>query len=225
MICLGVLLVFVFNYLDFKDFTDYHFIKKNSEALFIYKRENLFLFVFMFLIISILWTFFLGFAFPIAIISGFMFGQWYGTLISTLSLTVGSTLLYVFARRYFYQLILDHLEERIRNYKNLFRKNELFYFMLFRLAGGGGTPFAIQNILPVIFDMKARNYFYATLFGLVPVIFIVNSLGSGIEGLIEKNENLSYSNIVFDPGIYLPIIGFLFVLVISIFIKKMLFRK
>tara|TARA_B100000965_G_scaffold389119_1_gene394423 strand:+ start:2542 stop:3258 length:717 start_codon:yes stop_codon:yes gene_type:complete len=225
IVCLGILLFFVFSYLDFKDFTDYQFIKKNSEQLLDYKEKNLLLFIFLFSIFSILWVFFLGFAFPIAIISGFLFGQWYGALISTLSFTVGSTLLYLLARHYFYQLIVKYLEEKIRNYKSLFKKNEFFYFMIFRFVGGGGTPFAIQNVLPVIFDMKVNNYFYSTLLGLVPGIFIANSLGSGIEGLIEKNESLSYSSIIFDPGIYWPIIGFALVLAMSFFIKKILFKK
>ncbi len=225
IVCLGILLFFVFSYLDFKDFTDYQFIKKNSEELFDYKEKNLFLFTLLFLIFSILWVFFLGFAFPIAIISGFIFGKWYGTLISVTSFTVGSTLLYTLARHYFYQLIIKHLEERIKNYKNLFKKNEFLYFMLFRLAGGGGTPFAIQNVLPVIFNMKTSNYFYSTLLGLVPGIFIAGSLGSGIEGLIEKNESLNYLSIIFDPGIYWPIIGFILVLAISFFLKKIFFGK
>ena len=152
-------------------------------------------------VLSILWVFFLGFAFPIAIISGFIFGKWYGTLISVTSFTVGSTLLYTLARHYFYQLIIKHLEERIKNYKNLFKKNEFLYFMLFRLAGGGGTPFAIQNVLPVIFNMKTSNYFYSTLLGLVPGIFLVPS-GKMIMELPDSNFNLTSSNIfliVFVP--------------------------
>ena len=61
ILCLGVLLVFVFNYLDFKDLTDYHYIKKNSEELLSFRDENLFMFISVFLIFSILWIFLLGF--------------------------------------------------------------------------------------------------------------------------------------------------------------------
>ena len=225
ILCLGVLLVFVFNYLDFKDLTDYHYIKKNSEALLIFRDENLFMFISIFLIFSILWIFLLGFGGPIAILSGFIFGQWLGTLMSVVSLTVGSTLLYFFAQYYFRDLIISHLENKIKKYKNLFKKNELFYFMIFRFMGGGGIPFGIQNVLPVVFDMKIKNYFYATFFGLFPSIFIVNSLGSGFEKLIEKNESLSYLSIISNPGIYWPIAGFIFILVVSFFIKKKLFKN
>ena len=223
--CLGALLIFLFSYLDFRDLTDYYYIKKNSEALLDYKEDNLFFFILFFFLLTTLWIFFLGFGSPVAILSGFAFGQWYGTLISSISLTIGSTLLYIFARYHFRHLIFDYLEEKIKNYKSLFKKNELFYFMIFRFAGGAGIPFPIQNILPVVFDMKVKNYFYSTLLGLIPSIFIINTLGSGVEEFIGKNEDLGYLNIIFDPGIYWPIIGFFIILILSFIIRKKLFKK
>jgi uncharacterized membrane protein YdjX (TVP38/TMEM64 family) len=225
ILCFGALFTFLFSYLDFKDLTDFYYIKKNSEAFLEYRKNNLLLFTSLFLLISIFWIFFLGLGSPVAIISGFVFGQWYGTLISTISLTVGSTLLYIFVRSYFHHLVLDHLEKKIKNYKNLFKKNELFYFTIFRLAGGAGIPFPIQNILPIVFNMRIKNYFCASFFGLVPSLFIANTLGSGVEKMIGKNESLSYINIIFNPGIYWPIIGFIAILVASFFIREKFFKK
>ena len=69
-----------------------------------------------------------------------------------------------------------------------------------------------------------KNYFYSTFLGLIPTLFIINSVGSGIENLIDKNINLTFKDIVFDPGIYWPIIIFLFLLFISIIIKGKLFK-
>ncbi len=222
---LGALIFFIFSYLDFKNLNDYHYIKEGSESLLNWRDENLFLFIFFFLVFSTLWIFFLGFAGPIAILSGFIFGQWIGTIVSVISFSIGSTLLYVFARHYLRDLIINRLENKIEKYKNLFKKNEFIYFMIFRFAGGAGIPFGIQNILPVIFDMKIKNYFYATFLGLFPSIFIISSLGSGFEKLIAKNESLSYLNVIFDPEIYWPIIGFIAILIVSFFIKKRLFKK
>ena len=39
------------------------------------------------------------------------------------------------------------------------------------------NTFGIQNVLPVIFNMRIKNYFYATFLGLVPTIFIICSIG------------------------------------------------
>ena len=68
-------------------------------------------------------------------------------------------------------------------------KKIIIYFLLFRFFGGGGIPFGIQNILPVIFDMKIKNYLYSTFLGLIPSVFIINSLGEGMEKIIEKEAS------------------------------------
>ena len=70
-------------------------------------------------------------------------------------------------------------KERIKKYINLFRKNEFYYFLIFRLAGGLGFPFPIQNILPVIFNMSKINYFFSSLLGFIPHFFIWNSITPG----------------------------------------------
>ena len=112
-ICLIVLLFVVFYYLDLKDLTNYTYIKEKGSELLYLKNQNLYLFTFIFFVFSALWVLFLGFGSPIAILSGFIFGQWYGTLISIFSFTFGCTLLYVLANLYFKKIIINHLEGRI----------------------------------------------------------------------------------------------------------------
>jgi uncharacterized membrane protein YdjX (TVP38/TMEM64 family) len=51
----------------------------------------------MFFILAIIWVFMAGFGSPVALIAGFIFGQWLGVIIVALSLTIGATLLYIFA--------------------------------------------------------------------------------------------------------------------------------
>ncbi|MDA9090251.1 VTT domain-containing protein [Pelagibacteraceae bacterium] len=225
MFCFVALFCVLFSYLDLKDLSSYSYIKVNSEALKDLKNSNLLLFSIIFLIFSIIWILLLGFASPLAILSGFLFGQWYGTIISIISFTIGCTLLYLLANLYFKNLIVNYLENRISKYKNLFNKNEFYYFMLFRFAGGAGLPFCIQNVLPVIFDMKVKNYFYASLIGLIPSIFVINALGAGIEKLIGNSDEIKYQDIISSPSIYWPLAGFVVILIISIFIQKKIFKK
>ena len=97
--------------------------------------------------------------------------------------------------------------------------------MCFRFIGGGGTPFPIQNVLPVLFNMSARNYIIATLFGIIPTTFVTVALGSGIEKIIDQNAQLSFLPIIQSPEIYLPIIGFFIILVVALFIKKLYFKE
>ena len=96
--------------------------------------------------------------------------------------------------------------------------------MFFRFIGGGGTPFPIQNVLPVIFDMSVKNYITATFFGIIPATFVTVAFGSGIESVIDQNADPSILSIINSPEIYLPIIGFATLLIIAFFIKKFFFR-
>ena len=66
----------------------------------------------------------------------------------------------------------------------------------------------ISSPVKIVFNMSIKNYFIATLIGIVPVSFISVALGSGIEKFIEQNTELSFKNIIFSPEIYFPILGF-----------------
>ena len=223
-LCLCALIFVLFSYLDFKDLTSYSYLRNSGNILINFKNDNLILFTFVFFLASILWVFLLGFGTPVAILSGFIFGPLLGTAISVSAFTCGAGLLYVVAKYYFKDLVAKYLPKRIEKYKNLFNKNEFFYFMIFRISGGAGIPFAIQNILPVIFNMKLKNYLPSTFLGLVPIIFIINSLGSGIEQLLKNNETFNYISILTEKNIYLPLIGFFIIIIISYLIKKKYFK-
>ena len=97
--------------------------------------------------------------------------------------------------------------------------------MSYRFIGGGGTPYAIQNIIPVLFDMPIKNYVIATFIGSAPAMFVTVALGDGIERLIDKNETLSIFKVISSPEIYLPLVGFFAVLVVALFVKKFYFKE
>ena len=97
--------------------------------------------------------------------------------------------------------------------------------MSYRFIGGGGTPYGIQNVLPVIFNMKIKNYVIATLFGSAPSMFVTTSLGSGIENVIDKNATFSFFTALKSPEIYLPVGGFVIILLFAILIKKIYFKN
>jgi len=90
--------------------------------------------------------------------------------------------------------------------------------------GGGGTPFPIQNVLPVIFNLSVKNYIAATFLGIIPATFVTVALGSGIENIIDKNAELNFSSVFFSPEIYQPIIGFAIILIFAFLIKRFFFK-
>ena len=97
--------------------------------------------------------------------------------------------------------------------------------MSFRFIGGGGSPYAVQNVLPILFDMSVKNYVIATFVGSMPSMFVTVALGSGIEKVIDQNVELSVSTVLFSPEIYIPIIAFFIILFIAFVIRKFYFKR
>ena len=225
LIVLFVGLFFLFSLIDFKDLTSYEFIRSNKDAILEYKNNNFLLLTISFFIFSIIWVLLLGFASPILLFAGFVYGKWWGILIVLIGTTIGATLLYLLAGLFFKDIIKKKLDHKFSKFKDFFKKKELLYFTIFRFIGGGGTPYGIQNVLPVLFNISLKNYFLGTLIGSGPPMFVTVALADGIENVIEKNETLSFFTVFSSPDIYLPILGFVIIIIMTVILKKTLFKK
>ena len=85
----------------------------------------------------------------------------------------------------------------------------------------GLVPFAIAIILPTLFNVKSKYYFLGTMIGITPSIFIMTSLGSGLENIISLNSEMpSLIKIITSEEIYIPIIGFIIFFILVFFIKS-----
>ena len=218
-------LYFLFSVIDIKDLMSYEFIKQNKDIILKYKNENFLLLTSIFFIFSIVWVLLLGFVMPLLIFSGFVFGKWWGIAIVLTSTTIGSTLLYLLVGFFFREAIKNKLAPRFSKLRNFFIKNDILYFTSFRFIGGGGAPYAVQNVLPILFDMPVKNYVIATFIGSMPSMFVTISLGSGIENVIDQNTSLNIFTVLFSPEIYIPLIGFLIILIVALIIKKYYFKE
>ena len=218
-------LYFLFSVVDIKNLMSYDFIKLNKDIILKYKSENFLFLTIIFFIFSIVWVLLLGFAMPLLIFSGFVFGKWWGILIVLTSTTIGATLLYMLVGFFFREAIKEKLAPKFSKLKEFFIKNDILYFMSFRFIGGGGSPYAVQNVLPILFDMSVKNYVIATFVGSMPSMFVTVALGSGIEKVIDQNVELSVSTVLFSPEIYIPIIAFFIILFIAFVIRKFYFKR
>ena len=218
-------LYFLFSVVDIKNLMSYDFIKLNKDIILKYKSENFLFLTIIFFIFSIVWVLLLGFAMPLLIFSGFVFGKWWGIFIVLTSTTIGATLLYMLVGFFFREAIKEKLAPKFSKLKEFFIKNDILYFMSFRFIGGGGLPYTIQNVLPILFDMSVKNYVIATFVGSMPSMFVTVALGSGIEKVIDQNVELSVSTVLFSPEIYIPIIAFFIILFIAFVIRKFYFKR
>ena len=224
IIILFVFLYFIFSYVDVSRLDDFLYYKELQIDLEKTIGKNLYVNLLAFFLFCVVWVSLLGFGSPLLLISGILFGKWIGTFISLLSISIGALILYSIASFFFKDLVYNLLEKRFSKYIYLFRKNEFNYFLAFRLAGGLGIPFGLQNVLPVIFNIKRSNYFFASFIGFIPIFFIWNTIGAGLNQYIKQADNFSFISLLLNKEIYLPIIFFVIIMLISVIIKKRIFN-
>ena len=224
---LAVVSLFLYFFLSkftLEELTSYDFIKNNRDYFFELKQANLFLLSLVFLLFSIIWVVMAGFGSPIALLAGFIFGKWLGTFILTIGMTIGASILYISANYFFKEIIKEKFLTKFKSLEVKFKKSEFIYLLIYRLIGG--IPFVISNILPCIFNVKTSNFFLATIIGIIPQLFLWVSIGSGLEKIIDQNLDApEIKDIIFSPDIYVPLIAFAVLILISIIARKLFYKK
>ena len=213
--------VVAFFYFGANTFLSPSYLIENKDYIFGLRDQNLILIGSVYFFFAIIWVFLMGFGTPLIIFAGFAFGTVLGSVLSIFSFTIGATLLYCFANHYFKDLVEKYLGNKYSKLKNNINENELSYFFSLRVVPG--IPFPIKNLLPVLFNMKVKNYFLATLFGEAVPIIISVSIFSGISSAFQSNKDFSL-NLLFAPEIYFPLLALALMSLVANYIKKKYFN-
>ena len=67
------------------------------------------------------------------IISGILFGQWVGTIISVISISIGALILYTIGNYFFKDLVEKTLEKKFQNIFSYFKKMNFIIFLFIDL--------------------------------------------------------------------------------------------
>jgi len=225
LLIVSLFLYFFLSKFSIQQLTSYDFIRENRNYFFELRQTNLFLLSIVFIGLTILWVFpFLGFGSPVALLGGFIFGQVIGTLVVVLGLSIGATFLYLFGNYFLKEFIREKFLNRFSNLEIKFKKSEFIYLLIYRFVGG--IPWQLSCLLPTIFNVKVINFFFATLIGIIPQIFLAVSIGSGLEKIIDQNlEAPGIMDLIFSKDIYIPILAFFGLVIITIFIRKIFYKK
>jgi uncharacterized membrane protein YdjX (TVP38/TMEM64 family) len=139
-------------------------------------------------------------------------------------MSIGATGLYVFANFFLKEYVREKFLDKYQNLGKKFQKSEFLYLLIYRFVGG--IPFGISHFLPCIFNVKASNFFWATAIGIIPQLFLICSIGSGLEKIIDNNlEAPGLSQIIKSPDIYIPLLVFGCLVVITIFLRKLFYKN
>ena len=225
LILIAIFLFLFFSKFSIQEITSYDFIKENRSYFQELKNSNVFLVFIVFVVLTILWVFpFLGFGSPIALMGGFIFGKWIGTIVIVLGSSVGATFLYIFGNYFLKEFIKEKLLNKYHKLETKFKKSEFIYLLVYRFIGG--IPWQISCILPTLFNVRVRNFFFATLIGIVPQIFLAVSIGSGFEKIIDQNSEVpGITKIISSPDIYIPLVAFFSLILVTIFLRKIFYKN
>jgi len=217
-------LYFFFSKYSFQEITSYEFIKNNRDYFFEIKKSKPILFMGLFFLFCIIWTLASGFASPLVLFAGFVFGNFLGTFILVTGLTIGATGVYIFANYFFKDFIKKKFLSKFINLEKKFKKSELLFLLIYRFVGG--IPFALSNVLPCMFNVKISNFFLATLIGLTPQMFVLTSIASAIEKIVDQNlEAPRAIDVIASPSIYIPISIFFGLIIFTIIFRKFFYKN
>ena len=224
-------LYYIFSHYSIEELKSFEFVYYTTEWLSSFTDSNIYLSSLIFLLFSVLWIFFLGFGSPLALFAGIYFGTLYGTILTMVSLTIGSTMLYVSARYFLPERITNVFLNKYRNQKLIerFRNNEVKFFIIYRFIAE--IPFGIANIIAIFFNMKTKNFILGTFVGIFPSIFIFTSIGSGLETIafnskvFNKNDFPTFLEMLKSSEIYIPLLFFIIFLIMTYATKRFLFKE
>jgi len=152
---------------------------------------------------------------PVCILSGFYFGLASGLIICIIGEVIGALIVFLYGRYLFKEYFLNLFGTKFDKFKEGFNKNSINYLLLIRVIGG--TPFGVQNLLPAILDMRFKDYFIATIFGVIPWAYILVSIGNGIQDIVDAG---SFSSDAFLKLEYMMPIFILILIIVSPIIYK-----
>ena len=209
-----------------RDYLSYETLRNNHESLINFKNENYWVTVIIFIISYITLVTFALPGSPIASLTGgFLFGLAFGTFLNVTAAATGATLIFLAAKNGFGNKLtqrIDASEGSIRKIRDGIKRDEISYLFLIRLIPI--IPFAVANLVPALFGVSLRNFFFTTYVGIIPGGLVFTWLGSGLSEVFKQNKEPNFS-IIFEIYVIGPILCLCLLSFLPIILKKLGFIK
>lgn len=153
----------------------------------------------------------------LTLVGGFLFGAYWGTLLTVVGATLGAVGIFLAARSACRDFLRKRAGSRLSALQEGFHKNAFSYLLFLRLVPF--FPFFLVNIAPAFFGMRLRPYALATFLGIVPATFVFSLAGSGLQTLSTAQGSFSTEHI-FTPEILLSLTGLGFLSLLPSFVKR-----
>ncbi|MBL8549780.1 MAG: TVP38/TMEM64 family protein [Hyphomonadaceae bacterium] len=152
---------------------------------------------------------------------GFLFGPWIGGAATVIAATLGATGVFLAARTAFGDALRARAGGWLDKLERGFRDNAFNYLLALRLFPG--APFFIVNLAPAFLGVKLRDFFFATLIGIIPGTLVYASVGNGLRAAFdaggEANPAAAARSLILSPSILLPIAGLILLALLPVALK------
>ncbi|XP_027035118.1 transmembrane protein 41A-B [Tachysurus fulvidraco] len=130
-------------------------------------------------------------------LSGALFGPWYGLLIACTLTTVGSTNCYLLSRTFGKRHVIRFFPEKVAMLQKKVEENRssLFFFLLF-LRFFPMTPNWFLNVTSPILNIPIPMFFFSVLIGLIPYNFICVRTGAILSEITSLDGIFSWGTLL-----------------------------
>ena len=154
------------------------------------------------------------FSFPglflFVIFSGYLYGIYYGYIISIISLCLGTLCFYYFSKYFFKYFFVKYYKKFSMNVNNYLSNSSIEYLIIFRLIPG--TPLFLQNILLSLINISGFKFIFVTFLGFTPLFFTLSYLGDKFKDIQSINNFILLDVFTFDFIIIITLIIFFLLL-------------
>jgi uncharacterized membrane protein YdjX (TVP38/TMEM64 family) len=126
----------------------------------------------------------------LTLLSGTIFGVLPGTLIVTVSATIGGACAFIMSRYFFREAILRKFRAQFEKLDDKFKKNGKTFFLTLRLLPA--SPFVVINLLMGLTTIKLWTFIWITFCGMLPGGFIYVYAGRKISEIKSPSEIMTW---------------------------------
>lgn len=195
LLCLFIFVIFMFYYLGFSKYITIENIQENKIILQNAIEKNYIEAVAVFMGIYILLTSLaLPFAVLLTIVSGFLFGTFWGALYSCIAATIGSSFAFLFVRYLVGHWIHFKFGHRLKRFRREFKEHGYSYLLSIHFAAV--VPLFIVNIFASLANVSFWTFFWTTLVGTFPAFLVYAFAGKQFTTIESVRDIFSWQIIL-----------------------------
>lgn len=149
---------------------------------------------------------------------GFLFGTWFGGLLTVFGATLGATVLFLAARTALGDMLRAKAGGALAKLEDGFRRDAFNYLLVLRLVPI--FPFFVVNLAAAFLGTGLTVFVVATFFGIMPGTLVYSSVGSGLGAVFDAGTDPDL-RLVFSWPVLGPLLGLAGLALLPVIYKRL----